>query len=70
MLGAQSTTKEYIRVENKFNLSPSYSIHKSLNQKWPIMETLIKEYIVERTNKAEIRPEDESEKAENCRDNL
>ena len=27
-------------------------------------------YIVERTNKAEIRPEEQSEKAESCRENL
>ena len=34
-----------------------------------LKETSIKRYIVERTNKAEIRLE-ESEKAESCRDNL
>ena len=33
-------------------------------------ETFIKRYIVERTNKAEIRPEGQSEKAESCRENL
>ena len=33
-------------------------------------ETFIKRYIVERTNKAEIRPEEQSEKAENCRENV
>ena len=27
-------------------------------------------YIVERTNRAEIRPEEQSEKAESCRKNL
>ena len=27
-------------------------------------------YIVERTNKAEIRPEEQGEKAESCRENL
>ena len=30
----------------------------------------MKRYIVERTNKAEIRPEEQSEKAENCLENL
>ena len=35
-----------------------------------IRETFIKRYIVERTNKAEIWPEEQSEKAENCRENL
>ena len=29
-----------------------------------------KRYIVERTSKAEIRPEEQSEKAESCRENL
>ena len=35
-----------------------------------LKETFIKNYIVERTNKAEIRPEEQSEKAECCRENL
>ena len=35
-----------------------------------LMETFIKRYIVERTTKAEIRPEEQSEKAESCRENL
>ena len=30
----------------------------------------MKRYIVERTNKAEIRPEKQSEKAESCREDL
>ena len=33
-------------------------------------ETFIKRYIVERTDKAELRPEEQSEKAESCRENL
>ena len=33
-------------------------------------KTFIKIYIVERTNKAETRPEEESEKAESCREIL
>ena len=32
-----------------------------------LKETFIKRYVVERTNKAEIRPEEQSEKAEGCR---
>ena len=32
-------------------------------------ETFIDRYIVERTSKAEIRPEEQSEKAESCREN-
>ena len=32
-------------------------------------ETFIKRYIVKRTNKAEIRPEEQSEKTESCREN-
>ena len=35
-----------------------------------LKETFIKRYTVERTNKAEIRPEEQSEKTEICRDNL
>ena len=35
-----------------------------------LKETFIKRYIVERTNKAEIRPEEQSEKTESCWQNL
>ena len=35
-----------------------------------LRETSIKRYIVERTNKVEIRREEQSEKAESCRENL
>ena len=35
-----------------------------------LKETFIKRYIVERTNKAEIRPEEQSEKTERCRENF
>ena len=33
-------------------------------------ETFIKRYVVERTSKADIRPEEESQKTESCRENL
>ena len=35
-----------------------------------LKETFIERHIVERTNKADIRPEEENEKAESCRENL
>ena len=35
-----------------------------------LRETFIKRYIVERTNKTEIRSEEQSEKAESCQENL
>ena len=35
-----------------------------------LIETFIKRYIVERTSKTEIIPEEQSEKAESCRENL
>ena len=35
-----------------------------------LKETFIKRYVVERTNKAEIRREEQNEKAESCRENL
>ena len=35
-----------------------------------LKETFIKRYMVERTNKAEIRPEEQSEEVESCRENL
>ena len=35
-----------------------------------LKETFLKRYIVERTNKAEIRPEEWSEKPKSCRENL
>ena len=34
------------------------------------METFIKRYVVKKTNKAELRPEEQTEKAESCRENL
>ena len=33
-------------------------------------ETFKKKYIAERTNKAEIKPEEQNEKAERCRENF
>ena len=35
-----------------------------------LKETFVKRHTVERTNKAEIRLEEQSEKAESCRENL
>ena len=35
-----------------------------------LRQTFIKRRIVERTSKAQIRPEEQSEKAETCRENL
>ena len=35
-----------------------------------LKETFIKRYLVERTDKAEIRPEEQSEKTESCRENI
>ena len=35
-----------------------------------LRETFMKRYMVERTDKAEIRPEKQSEKAESCWENL
>ena len=35
-----------------------------------LRETVIKSYIVERTNTAEIRPEGQSEEVESCQENL
>ena len=35
-----------------------------------LKETFLKRHIVEKTDKAEIRPEEQSEKAESCRENL
>ena len=34
-----------------------------------LKETFLKRYIVERTYKAEIRPEEQGEKAESCQEN-
>ena len=35
-----------------------------------LRKTFIKRYIAERANKAEMRPEEQSEKAESCQENL
>ena len=34
-----------------------------------LRETFIKRYIIERTKKAEVRPEEQSEKTKSCREN-
>ena len=47
-----------------FKPSQSQGITSGLN------ETFMKRYIVERTNRAEVRPEEQSEKAKSCRENL
>ena len=44
--------------------------HEGLEFRSGLKETFIKRYIVERTNKAEIRSEEQSEKVESCRENL
>ena len=44
--------------------------HRELHQGYGLKETFIKRYVVERTNKAEIRPEEQSQKTESCRKNL
>ena len=41
-----------------------------LSQPLGLKEIFIKRYIVERTNKTEIRPEEQREKTESCRENL
>ena len=35
-----------------------------------LTETFIQRYVAERTSKAEIKPEEQSDKAESCRENL
>ena len=39
-------------------------------RKWRVKDTFIKRHIVGRTNKAETRPEEQSEKTESRRENL
>ena len=50
----------------------SWCFKPSLPQKITsgLMETFIKKYMAERTNKTEITPKEQSEKAESCRENL
>ena len=65
VLKAQSTTKHYIRAEE--------DIHKEIYICRSIcLPTFLNIYIYihERTSKAEIRPEEQSEKAECCQENL
>ena len=56
--------------------SPSLSVSWCLEPSQPLWilsglrETFIKRYVVERSNKAEIRREEQSEKAENCLEDL
>ena len=54
----------------------SWLVSKSFKPSQPqriisgLRETFVKRHIAERTNKAEIRPAEQSEKAESCRENL
>ena len=54
----------FVNIELVGALSPVN--HKVLYQR----ETFVKRYIVEWTSKAEMRPEEQSEKTESCRENL
>ena len=60
------------------NDSPEIPDRGEIRYPWPpfervgwgeLKETFRNRYIVERTNKAEIRPEEQSGKAESCREN-
>ena len=51
-------------------LSWSFKLSQPLRITSGLRETFIKRYIVKRTNKAEIRPEEQNEKAESFRENL
>ena len=49
------------------------TLHLSLVEDWEMIlvglrETFIKRYIVEKTSKAELRPEEQNKKAESCRE--
>ena len=58
--------KKCLLVNCCFDHSQPLEITSGLGLK----ETFVKRYIVERINKAEIRPEEQSEKTENCQENL
>ena len=60
----QTITKERELVSRCFKRNQPQVIISGLK------ETFIKRYKVERTNKAEIRPEEQSEKADSCQENL
>ena len=65
----QSTRKDYVRVEGVswcFEPSPPQRITSGLE----LRETFIKRCLAERASKVEIRPEEQSEKAESCWENL
>ena len=55
----------------RFNLLVSLCFKRSQSQRIisGLKKTFVKRYIVERTNKGEIRPQEQSEKAESCREN-
>ena len=61
-----------IIYKSKFSLLVSWCFKPSQPQRIisGLKETFVKRYIVERTNKADIKPEEQSEKAESCRENL
>ena len=74
VLTALSTTQEHRRTKIIIVIiwSVSWCFKPSQTQRIisGLRETFIKRFIVERTNKAEIKPEEQSEKAYNCRENL
>ena len=54
-------TQNFRRI-SPFGITPVEKAHKA--------RTFTNRYVVEWTSKAEIRPEEQSEKAESCRENL
>ena len=69
---AMSTTQFMLKQLNSVSQLVSWFFKPSQPQRIisGLMETVIKRYTVERTNEAEIRPEEQSERVESCRENV
>ena len=60
----------YLKLKDPFLPRPGRSARQTRRVSEPFRETFRKRYIVERTNKAKIRLEEQSENTESCRENL
>ena len=70
MISKYSLPSNWITISTAYLVKWCFELSQPLGIISGLKETFIKRYIVERTSKAEIRPEEQSDKAESCRENL
>ena len=70
IFGAQSITTDYVRAKNNVQSVSYFITQHASHQTIYFRETLIKIYTVKRTSEAELKLGEQSEKVENCWENL